>query len=102
MASVGALFASSHPSQDRLDRGKAWILRGAHYGEQLEPKLVIGPLYEVANGAGSEISDSHCRRCGAALDLSSEDGVECREHHGSNIWTVEGSDKITKHSPTLL
>ena len=56
-----------------MDRGEAWILCASHYGEQLEPKLIVGPLYEVADGTGGEISDSHRLRCGAALDLNSDD-----------------------------
>jgi hypothetical protein len=45
------LRVGSDPSQDRLDRGEAWIFRLAHYGEQLEPAFVIRPLHEVANSA---------------------------------------------------
>src|SRR5262249_60190410 len=59
------LRVSSDPSQDRLDRGEAWIFRLAHYGEQLEPAFIIRPLHEVANSAGGKIGHGH-RRCRGA------------------------------------
>jgi len=41
-ASGARSLICNDPSEDRLDRGEAWIFRLAHDGEQLKPELVVG------------------------------------------------------------
>src|SRR5262245_31048829 len=96
---VRTLCASSDPSEDRPDRGEAWISCLAHDCDQLGPVFIIRPIHEVANRAGGEIGRDHPRRSGALLEPGGNDRVHRREHRGSDIGTVEIGNKIAEHGP---
>src|SRR5215510_3690869 len=90
-------FIGNDPSQDRLDRDEAGIVRLAHDCQELEPEFVVGTLQEVANGAGDEIWCDHRRRCGASLEAGGNGGVQRREHGGCDVRTVEVGNEIAEH-----